>query len=129
MRLGKFLGERTGPGHSLEPPWPMLFDAEFGAMDQVRFTEHTDQSALFIKDWKGTDVVFSQEFDGFAHVHLRADGDDVAHHDIDRTHLSCLRIGGRTGGRGPPTTSSPSARSAPTQARCCGSSTIVAPTH
>src|SRR5215831_19146950 len=33
VRLREFLGERAGPGQRLQPPGPMLFSADFGAMD------------------------------------------------------------------------------------------------
>src|SRR5215469_16966633 len=107
----------------------MLFGADLSAMDQVGLAEHADEIALFVEDRKGADVVFGKELDCLGHIRIGADGHDIAHHDINRTHVAGLRIGARIARKGTPTASSRPVTSRSTPLRCCGSSTIAAPTH
>ena len=53
VRLGEFFDKRGRTGHRLQPPRPMLFGADFGAMDQIGLAEHADKIARLCREPEG----------------------------------------------------------------------------
>jgi hypothetical protein len=90
--LCEFFSKRGRTGHRFQPPGPMFFGANLGAMDQVGLAKYAYQIAVLIENRKGTDIVLREKLGRLGHVRIGAHGHDIVHHHVDRPHIANLRI-------------------------------------
>jgi hypothetical protein len=85
--IGVYINFRMGRNHGFQPPYPMLFCAYLGPVNEVGFADDADQGAVVTKDRQRADIMLRQQFHCCLDSRLGTDGYDVARHDITRSHV------------------------------------------
>ena len=86
MRVNEVLGGAAGTEQEFEPAAALALRADFAAADEVALGDNADRLARLVQHGQPADVMLQHQLGGLDQRRLRVDRDDMAGHDLMRSH-------------------------------------------